>query len=69
MLIGTKDMKQNKELADRRIIRKLWTFSDKSHVVGIAPAIVRKLHLDEGVYFEEKVTEDGCILLQPRRLG
>jgi len=56
--------------SDKRIIRKLWTFSDNSHVVTIAPAIVKKLRLDdEGVYFEEKVTEDGCILLQPRRLG
>jgi hypothetical protein len=69
MLIGSKKMENNQELSDRRIIRKLWTFSDKSHVVAIAPAIVKKLHLDEGVYFEEKVTEDGCILLQPRRLG
>jgi hypothetical protein len=62
-------MKENEELSNRKIIRKLWTFSDQSHVVAIAPAIMKKLHLDEEVYFEEKVTEDGCILLQPRRLG
>jgi hypothetical protein len=67
-------MNRNQELSDRRIIRKVWTFSDQSRVVTIAPAIVRKLHLDEEVYVEEKVTEDGCILLQPillqpRRLG
>jgi hypothetical protein len=74
MLIGTKNMKvkENQELSDKPIIRKLWKFSDKSHVVTIAPAIVKKLHLDEGeegeVYFEEKVTKDGCILLKPRRL-
>jgi hypothetical protein len=58
-------MKQDQELSDRRIIRKVWAFSDQSRVVTIAPAIVRKLHLDEEVYVEEKVTEDGCILLQP----
>jgi hypothetical protein len=62
-------MKENEEPSNRRIIRKLWTFSDQSRVVTIAPAIVRKLHLDEEeVYFEEIVTEDGCILLQPHRL-
>jgi hypothetical protein len=62
-------MRENQqELSDRKIIRKLWTFSDGGRVVTIAPAIVRKLHLDEEVYCEETVTEDGCILLRPRRL-
>jgi len=62
--------KENIELSDRKIIRKLWTFSDQSHVVTIAPVIVRQLQLDDenGVYFEESVTGDGCILLRPRRL-
>jgi hypothetical protein len=63
-------MQENQELSNKRIIRKLWTFSDQSHVVAIPPAILRKLHLDEeeDVYFEVKVTEDRCILFQPCRL-
>jgi hypothetical protein len=62
-------MKQNEELSNKRIIRKLWTFSDGGRVVTIAPAIARQLHLDDKeVYCEETVTEDGFILLKPRRL-
>jgi hypothetical protein len=62
-------MKQSRELSDRKIVRKLWTFSDGGRVVTIAPAIVRELHLDDTeVYCEETITDDGCILLRPRRL-
>jgi hypothetical protein len=62
-------MEQSKELSDRKIIRKLWTFSDGGRVVTIAPAIIRQLHLDDTeVYCEESVTEDGFILLKPRKL-
>jgi hypothetical protein len=44
------------------------TKQGNSIIVAIAPPLVRRLAIDNTLYFEEFVNEEGLLILKPRRL-
>ena len=48
-------------------LRRLYRVGEGTHVIAIAPAIIRKLNLNEETFMEEEAREDG-VYLKIRRL-
>jgi len=49
------------------IIKPLITIGTQT-VTIIDKEIVKKLNFDENTYFQQKITDDGCLLLKPIKL-
>jgi hypothetical protein len=49
------------------IIKPLITIGTQT-VTIIDKKIVKKLNFDKNTYFQQQITEDGCILLKPIKL-
>jgi hypothetical protein len=60
-------MQASNEQTNRPLIKKANVLSGSVYV-GIHPKLVKQLGVDDLTYFEETITDEGNVLLKPRRL-